>query len=353
MSIVRASTRIVMWTGGIYCALWIGVTLLWPVTRADQPIDSFRGDRSLYATPVREVVYSLPKHCNDSAKKRLIILGSSAALAYRPEILLDATDAEEVDNIATNHANITQIREVFADVKACLGARALSSTTILLITTYIIYFDDSQVWTTGYTIYELEKMRHGLYSGSPRALTPTFGPALMPWVIDILRPVYALYLARYRSSEVAQNLAEKTGDYLKGFSRSVDDVRTRYFQRLEQFRPEEATFGTRQFQELDGLVADIKSSGAGLIFVEEPVQEWLRLRSRSFRKYRIRMAAFTAKNAIPVIDLSASANDPEFRDALHATDGNMALWTRRLAERLREMPPSALGGLSPIPKRSG
>ena len=146
---------------------------------------------------VREIVYSLPQaFATIVPRKRLIILGSSGALAYRPEILLDATDAEEVDNVATNHANITQMREVFADVKACLGARALSSTTILLITSYIIYFDTSQVWSAGYTIYELEKMRHGLYSGSPRALRPTFGPALMPWVIDIPFARYMRFILR-------------------------------------------------------------------------------------------------------------------------------------------------------------
>jgi len=343
MSLVRAVARISGWAAAIYLALWIIATLLLPITRADQPLDSFNGRKSIYATPVRELIYSLPGHCNTAPRKRLIILGGSAATAYRPAALRAATNADEVDNLALDFSNITQIRELFADLRRCLGEDALRSTTFLFVTTYILFAANNNRWAD-YTVYESEKIRHGLYSGSPKALTPTIGPSLMPWAIDALRPVFALYYLKYKSGSVVKILV-KFASALWTHPSSAE-IQAKYLRKVERMvagNTDGAAFGGEQFLELDRLVSDIRASGAGLIFVEEPVGSLVRQGGRSFASYRTRMASFRLQHSIPLVDLSASASDAEFLDSLHATLGNHALWTHRLVEHLQEMPTSALG----------
>ncbi len=350
MSLAQAVARILGWTAAIYLTLWIAATLLWPITRTDQPLDSLNGRKSLYATPVRELVYSLPARCGAAPRKRLIILGSSAAKAYRPEILRATTNADEVDNLALDFSNITQISQLFADLRRCLGEEALRSSTFLFVITYISFVENPP-WFTDYTVYESEKIRHGLYSGSPKALTPAFGPSLMPWAIDALRPVFALYDLRYKGRLLAGRLIRALWTHP-----SPAALQAEYRRSLEQVVAEKtdgATFGDEQFRELDHLVSDIRASGAGLIFVEEPVESWVRHHGRVFAGYRTQMASFCAQHSIPVIDLAASAGDGEFADDLHASYSYRVLWTRRLAEQLREIPPNALGALSLKPKPSG
>jgi hypothetical protein len=350
MSLARALTRILAWTAGIYVTLWILATLLLPITRADQPLDSLNGKKSIYATPVRELIYSLPAHCNTAPRKRLIILGSSAAKAYRPAVLRAATDADEVDNLALDFSNITQIRELFADLRRCFGEEALRSTTFLFVTTYILFAENSR-WTTDYTVYESEKIRHGLYSGGPNALTPAFRPSLMPWAIDALRPVFALYDLKYKGRLLAGRLARAQWTHP-----SSAELQAKYRQTLGKMMAgttDGARFGEEQFRELDRLVSDIRASGAGLVFVEQPVESWARHHGREFADYRTRMASFSAQHSIPVIDLAASAGDGEFSDDLHAIYSYHVLWTDRLAQQLREIPPNALGALSLKPKPSG
>ena len=349
MSLVQAVARILGWTCAIYLTLWIAVTLLWPITRTDQPLDSLNGRESLYATPIRELVYTLPARCNAAPRKRLIILGSSAAKAYRPEILRAATNADEVDNVALDFSNITQIRQLFTDLRRCLGDETLRSSTFLFVVTYASFVDNRR-WTTDYTVYEAEKIRHGLYSGSPNELTPTFGPSLMPWAVDFLRPVFALYDLKYKGRLLAGSLVRALWTHP-----TTAQLQARYRQDLAGLSAttDAATFGAEQFQELDRLVSDIRATGAGLIFVEQPVDDWVRNEQRSFADYRTRIAAFRAQHSIPVIDLSASAKESEFADPLHATYENHGLWTRRLGEQLRAMPPSALGALTPTPQRPG
>src|SRR5262249_322670 len=129
-------------------------------------------------------------------RKRLIVLGSSTAKAYRPEILRVATGFDEVDNLALDSSNVTQIHQLFADVKSCFGEKALHSSTILFVTSYMMFGDYNRFYQH-YTHYEEEKIRHGLYRGEPNALVPTLRPYWMPLVITILRPVFAVYTVKY------------------------------------------------------------------------------------------------------------------------------------------------------------
>jgi len=334
---VRTAVRILAWTIGIYLALWIVVTLLWPITPTNQPLDSLNGQKTLYRDPVREIVYSLPMRCDAAPKRRLIVLGSSAAKSYRPELLRAAANADEVDNLALDYSNVTQIHELFTDLKFCFGKEALRSTTILFITTYILYGETGRCYPSGYTVYEAEKIRHGLYSGKPNALIPTFGPTIMPWMIDFLRPVFALYRAKYDLSWI-ETKVEWEWDHLGDGSMTPEQRQVNNLRHLEAWVPEESdseNFGSEQFRELDSLVSDIKSTGAGLVFVEEPVEAWLRRRARSYASYRTRMASFTEQRSIRVIDLSSSAKDSEFVDLLHPANDEMAMWTERLATELR------------------
>ncbi len=337
MSLLRTLARVVAWSIGTYLALWIAATLLWPITPTNQPLDSLNGQKTLYRDPIREVVYSLPMRCDATPKRRLIVLGSSAAKSYRPEILRAAVNADEVDNLALDYSNVTQIRQLFTDLKSCFGKKAMRSTTILFITTYILYGESSRCYPSGYTVYEAEKIRHGLYSGKPNALKPTFDPTLMPWVIDFLRPVFALYRAKYDLTWVELKI-EWEWDHLGDGQMTPEQRQVNNLQHLEAWVPEEDdgdNFGSEQFQELDSLVSDINGSGAGLVFVEEPVEGWLRRRARSYVSYRVRMAAFTEERSIRVIDLSSSAKDSEFVDLLHPKSNQMAQWTERLAAELR------------------
>jgi hypothetical protein len=327
MSLSREAARIIGWTAAIYFALWILASCFWPTTPRDQPLDSLSGATSLYRDPVREVVYSLPMRCNGISKRRVIILGSSAAKSFRPEILRAAINVDEVDNLALDYSNVTQIRQLFQDLQSCLGNQAMRSTAILFVTTYILYGDSGRCYPDGYTVYETEKIRHGLYSGKPNALTPTFGPVSMPWAITLLRPVFALYIAKYDLSWL-QLKAEWEWRHFGEHRITLEQRRTDNFQHLVAWVPEQSdseNFGTEQFQELDRLVKNIKASGARVIFVEEPVEGWLRDRAHSYKSYRERMAAF---------DLSDSANDSEFSDLLHPAANRMSQWTHRLAEKL-------------------
>jgi hypothetical protein len=96
-----------------------------------------------------------------------------------------------------------------------------------------------------------------------------------------------------------------------------------------------ASFGSEQFQELDGLVADIRGSGAKLIFVQQPVEFLERIRSPQYANYMKRMASFTTEHSIGVIDMSDSAGDAEFANPLHGKENVWDLWSRRLASKLR------------------
>jgi len=331
---------------GIYVALWILTTLIWPITPANRDLDSLKGNKTLYRNSTREVVYSLPIRCNAAPKKRVIMLGSSAARSYRPKILQLMLKADEVDNLATERSNITQIHQVFDDLRFCLGDKALGSTKILLITTAFLYGDDSRWWPGGYTEYEKEKIRHGLYSGHPKALAPTFGQGSMPWAIDLFRPVFAFYNLRFDGVSLLYK-AELAFNRLYNGPQKVDQGRALLLKYLRATVPDQtdgAEFGAEQFRELDTLVSEINASGASLVLVNEPVDTWLRQATPSFESYRKRMASFAGKRGIPLIDLSTSARESEFVDpvdGLHPSDDKMALWTRRLAEQLR------LAGTSP------
>jgi hypothetical protein len=266
----------------------------------------------------------------------VIVLGSSAAKSFRPEILRELVDADEVDNLALDYSNVTQIRQLFQDLESCLGKEALRSTTILFVTTYILYADRSRCYPDGYTVYETEKIRHGLYSGKPDALRPTFSPALMPWVITLLRPVFALYIAKYDLTWLKLKAGWEWHHFGDGRA-TLEQRRADNFQHLPAWVPEQSdseNFGNEQFQELDRLIRNIKATGARLMFVEEPVEGWLRQRAQSYRSYRKRMAIFAATHAIPVVDLADSAQNSEFIDLLHPAQDRMNEWTQRLANKL-------------------
>lgn len=329
MLLLRAAMRITGWAIGIYLTLWVAAYLLWPLVPPDQPLDGLNGNSGLYGDNVREIVYSLPERCNASPRRRLIILGGSSATAYRPEILRTATDADEVDNLALNSSNISQIHQLVTDVIHCFGRETMRSSTFLVITGYFLFVDNSQRWNTGFTVYEGEKVRFGLYSGSPNALVPTFGTALMPWAVDALRPVFAFSRLKALSSRLMFSLVKRV--WIR------PTVEKAYHKTIERVFPKTVngtTFGVEQFQELDRLVSDIRASGAGLIFVEQPIETFDR-RSQIYASYASRMALFTANHRIPVIDLTTSANDSEFADPYHGADGSFAVWTQRLASKLR------------------
>ena len=61
-----------------------------------------------------------------------MILGSSGSRGFWPELLQNATAAEEVLNISVIDSNFTQIRQMYRDLAACLGPEGMRRATFAL-----------------------------------------------------------------------------------------------------------------------------------------------------------------------------------------------------------------------------
>ena len=329
------------WTLLGYLALLLFSFLIWK-SEATAGIDSRAGDHSLYGTSIREVVYSLPKLSVPADKPLLIIAGGSIARAFRPDIIAEAMPGFSVDNLAIVASNLTALRQLVEDVSRVRPPASMKRTTFVIVTSFDMLIDNKHQYAgSAYSGYEQEKLRNHLWEGPPGHLVPTIDPAMLPWAINALRPAFMFYLLELRGHIAATRSAVKLFR-LSGLSgrvpSEVNEKRSIQWAQLAQMLPEtrdQATGGSEQFNELIALLADIRRAGASVVIVKSPVLQWLRERSSTFKWFDQQLSSLASTSNLAVIDLTETASDQEFVDALHTTAAADALWTGRLITGLK------------------
>jgi hypothetical protein len=330
------------WTLLGYLALLLFSFLVWK-SQATAGIDSRAGDHSLFGTAIREVVYSLPKLSVPTDKPLLIIAGSSIARAFRPDIIAEAMPGFSVDNLAIVASNLTVLRQLVEDVSLVRPRASMERTTFVIVTSFGMLIDNKHQWDgSAYTGYEQEKLRNHLWEGPPGHLTPTVDTAMLPWAIDALRPAFMFYLLELRCHIAATHSAVKLFRLSGRLPSEGNEKRSIQWAELAQMLPEtrdQSTGGSEQFNEMIALLADIRRAGASVVIVKAPVLQWLRERSSTFKWFDQQLNSLASTSNLAVIDLTETAPDREFVDALHATAAAEALWTGRLITGLKASGP--------------
>ncbi|GEM_PF-5634591 len=330
---LRQLLQVVVWTLGIYAVLWVATLLVWPPEAAPRNVDATRGQHSVYGSDIREVVYSLPGFCQKLSSRpdvrRIIVLGSSSAKAYRPDILRSRLGADEVDNLETDGSNISQIRQLVTDLRTETARGSLKSVLFVLVTNYILFVSNKDKWHGGFTYYEAEKVRHGLYTGEANGITPVIGPRLMRFAVEALRPVFALDTLLGLSDGIGVELVRRFWSHPKVDVEFVRMLKRRFPQ------AQQSEFGEEQFIELDRLIREIRASGGDIMFVEQPIEAFERTSLPIHSEYWTKMVRFAKEHDVVLVDMSESAGDKEFSDPLHGKESVWPEWTERLASALR------------------
>jgi hypothetical protein len=328
------------WTLLVYVALSLFSFLIWK-SEATTSIDSRDGEHSLFGTAVREVIYSLPKLSVPTDKPLLIVTGSSFAKAFRPNIIAEAMPGFSVDNLAMGGSNLTQLRQLVEDVSRVRPLASMKRTTFVIVMSFAMLIDNRHRWVgSPYTAYEQEKLRNHLWEGPPGHLAPTIDTAMLPWGIDALRPAFMFYTLEVRCHVAALDLAKMLRRLSGRVPSQVDEERSIEWATLAEVLPEtgdQTTVGSEQFNELIALVADIRRAGASVVIVKSPVQQWLRDRSSTSKWFDQQLSSLASTSNLAVIDLTETASDQEFFDAVHATAAAEELWTGRLITGLKAL----------------
>jgi hypothetical protein len=161
---------------------------------------------------------------------------------------------------------------------------------------------------------------------------------MLPWGIDALRPAFMFYTLEVRCHVAALDLAKMLRRLSGRVPSQVNEERSSQWATLDEMLPEtgdQTTVGSEQFNELIALVADIRRAGASVVIVKSPVQQWLRDRSSTSKWFDQQLSSLASTSNLAVIDLTETASDQEFFDAVHATAAAEELWTGRLITGLK------------------
>lgn len=333
---------------------------LWPPASGQDPIrlspPEYIADSTapLFVGQIQEAVYKLGRHCPLPPKRRLILLGASGSRGFDPVALASASAADETLNLSVVLSNVTQIRQVFDDLQVCLGDDGMHRSSFVLILSMGNFTSNGRRNEGPYTDYETEKLRSRLFTGEPGQLRPVPGREALPIAMELWRPVL---LARKLSVEVREVVWESLQGLpflgsrspamaTEGATALDSEWSLRIISGLQPELASGAPYAPEQTQELDRLIERILESGSRVVLVEQPTQAWLRERSPAYAAAHQTLLAAASRHAVPYIDLSQSAVDEEFHDAMHANRQGTAAWSARLAQALADLQlrePLALG----------
>ncbi|HEY0975607.1 MAG TPA: hypothetical protein VGE57_14030 [Solimonas sp.] len=356
MNAFRALLRVVLWITGFWLLLMALSWALWKPVDVDAPLQLSLPDylapspAPLFVGQIQEAVFTLARHCPLPEKRRLIVLGASGSRAYDAETLRRASSADEAVNLSVVLSNVTQITQIFHDYRDCLGAEGLRDSAIVLILSMGNFTSNEYRGSGPYSDYETEKQRSRLFAGAPGAMQPRLPRPWMPAVVELWRPVL---LARKLAVEVKASLVA-LGHRLRGRSPPrVEDLDREWSLKLvASMQPEVQrgdTYAPEQTAELEALLDEIDSAGSPVVLVAQPVQRWFREASPSFAAAQARLQQLARQRHLPLIDLTQSAADEEFHDAMHANRRGAMRWSERLAQALLDLQaelPDALGRVS-------
>jgi hypothetical protein len=347
-ALLVALAKVIGWSALLWLLAAAATCVWWPIERPQQPIrfdlpDYLQGaSASLFVDNVENGVYEMARRCPLPRKKRLVLFGSSGSRGFQPELLANASDAEEVVNLSLVQSNFTQNRQLLHDLQPCLGADGMRSAAYVLIVSFGSFTSNAVRNIGAYSDYETEKLRSHLFAGGPGEVAPILERRWLPPLIELSRPVLA--------ARKLVNLAENAGSAPLA---SLDQVRsmrliTSHFPELDGAVDEEARFALEQRDELAALASEIRGAGAALVVVEQPAQSWMRNQLHVLGVAHRVLLAFAQQHSLPYLDLSASAGDDEFHDPVHANDVGYQRWGARLADALIDLQrkqPDALGAL--------
>lgn len=342
---VAASLHVLAWTAALWALLAAITCAWWPLENAQAPIrfdlpDYLDHKPSLFVGNTQNGVYELARRCPLPPKKRLILLGSSGARGFQPELLAGVSAADEVLNLSLVQSNFTQNRQLLRDLQPCLGDQGMRESAYLLIVSFGSFTSNEVRNVGGYSEYETEKLRSRLFVGAPGAVEPRVDRRWLPPLIELMRPALVARKALALAA-IVPDLGAMAPD------RSLQIIAS-HFAEIDGAADEDQRFALEQRRELDALVNEIRAAGAGLVVVEQPAQGWLRERSRAAQVAHRVLLATAQRESVPYIDLLASADDEEFHDPVHANPIGYARWGKRLASELsalQKQQPGALGAL--------
>jgi hypothetical protein len=359
---LRALLKVFAWSALIWGALTAATFPTWPPNEAGRPLrlnslDWWEvGKPSLFVNQIQELVFEIATHCPFPPRKRLVILGSSGAHAFQPELLDGATSAEEVVNFSVMLVNFSQIRQIFADFKSCSTDQGMQQTTFLLAPSLGSFVSNRVANEEGYDSYESEKVRSHLYEGPVGAMRPLVNKPWLPLVAQLWRPVLLAgelpRSSRYLGSLLKSRLLHRPRPPQPSSQPSFD--REKELTELIRLVPQKdagETFASEQNEEVEQLIAEIRAAGSTIVMVEPPAQSWIRERSKQYSEAHTLLVGLAGRLSIPYIDLSTSGDghDEEFYDPFHANHLGAPIWSARLKAALQELDrqePGALGVLS-------
>ncbi|HEY0975606.1 MAG TPA: SGNH/GDSL hydrolase family protein [Solimonas sp.] len=367
MVTLRALLKVGVWAALLWLLLMLPTYRYWPLETSAKPLHLSKvvyehRPYSIFVSHLQEAVYKLASKCPmPPARTRLILLGGSGSQAFYPDFLGDATAADEVSNLSLPLANFTQIRQVYQDLGACLGADGLRNSTVVLIPSLMSFTRTGARRESAYSFYELEKLKTRLYRGEADAVTPRLPAPLMRVLVELWRPLIPMRgfinAVRDETAYLRQSLKWRlrpSGPAPLRERPALDrDLSLRL---IADFLPDagvDRPFAEDQVAELDGLVKRIRAAGSAVVIVDQPAQAWLREAAPAFAVARQTLRRYAQANDVPYIDLTETAGDDEFFDALHATPEASAIWTRRLADALIALQATQPSALGVVARRAG
>jgi hypothetical protein len=355
VTLLRLLLKTLAWCGLIWALLILPTLAVWPLAAA-RPLSLSPPDYlgppkpSLFVGEIQEAVYELGRHCPLPPRKRLILLGGSGARGFEPALLAGATGADEVLNVSLVLSNFTQIRQVYADLAACLGAEGMRQTTFVLVPSLGSFTSNKMRFEGPYSDYETEKLRSRLYAGVPGAVAPVVNRAWLPLAIELWRPVLLTRKLIVKAQEATTRLRAR----LHPAPVAAGPDREQSLNWIAELLPQEdasAAFAPEQTGQMQLLVADMHARGSAVLLVEQPTQAWVRERSKAYADSHQTLIAQAGKLGLPYIDLSTTGDDSEFHDGMHANAAGAKAWSGRLREALQALgrqEPEALGAVRPL-----
>lgn len=353
MALIPAIVRLALWIAAFWACLFVASVFLWPLESPRQPISFTGNPHALFVDSTQETVYELARKCPLPARKRMVVIGGSGAIAFHPDLLRDVTAADDVVTLALNFSNYAQLRQVVTDLRDCLDEPAMRQTTFVVVTTAFSFVATQTRFANPYTGYETEKLRSRLFSGSPGAVEPVVGRRLTPIAVNLWRPVLLVRKLRLDLDKKLHALLHHSSRPRQPAVEGADWVNNQQLRemavRMLPTAPEGGTFAPEQTGQLESLIAEVRSSGGTVVVVEQPTQGWLRKDAPAHEVAHAHLQQLLKEQAVPFIDLSESAKEDEFKNPVHANARGEVIWSQRLAHALAEIQqrdPSALGPIT-------
>jgi len=327
----------------------LGVTLIIvPMHNQEGGLETRRASRTLYMTE--------PKYLflNRGALKvdadRLILLGASNTNAgFRLEELQPMIPKLQASNLSVGGANITEMRQAYALIRAVQSKDALKRTTYVIGIWYGVFVPDALKWHTpdrhaGDTDLDIERYRYGFYrrsAGGPVEVLPTKDLELG---LVLIHPYLAIdKLARDLTNDLRASFLkmkpERTDEERNAIVLKPED-KARYLAFWKDQFGDLPAVPQEQFDVLTALVDDIIDGGGRVIVADLPIPSWLAQESPLNRSYNALKADWLAKisgrKGFAFVEMQDAFPDDEFVDEVHPKPRVTPQWSKILASTITD-----------------